>query len=189
MADKPKGKNSDLKVSNNGRQFISKHEGVRLTPYNDQAQNCTVGIGDLLHKGPCTDDELKTPITASTAQKKFDAKVTEAAGYVRKKVADQSLTQAQFDALTSFVYNVGVGNAQPVLSEANKGKLADVPGKMQNFHLVSIKDPKTGKVTYQTSQGLVTRREDEVGLFNTEPGPAAVAAPPAAPGVGVPQPK
>jgi GH24 family phage-related lysozyme (muramidase) len=160
--------NADLRLSERGKKVLAQHEGVKLTPYNDVADNCTVGVGILLHPGPCSPDELKTSITATTAQQQFEERANEAARYVRHYVKDQKLTQEQFDSLVSFVYNVGVGNARPVLSTANAGKLNEVGQQIQQYHFISKKDKKTGKVTHETCKGLVERRAAEAGAFAHE---------------------
>jgi hypothetical protein len=70
------------------------------------------------------------------------------------------LTQAQFDALTSFVYNVGVGKAAKTLEFANADAFDEAVQEMDQFVNVSTKD-KNGKVRVMKAAGLVSRRARE----------------------------
>lgn len=76
------------------------------------------------------------------------------------------LNQNQFDALTSFVYNCGVGALQKstLLAELNKGKYDAVPGQLARWN-------KAGGVVYR---GLVRRRAAEGALWSE---PVAAEAP------------
>jgi lysozyme len=78
------------------------------------------------------------------------------------------LTQNQFDALTSFVYNCGVGALQSstLLKVLNQGKYEQVPSQLMRW-------VNAGGKRYE---GLVRRRAAEGALF-AEPMPAAGALP------------
>ena len=113
-------------LSKAGIDHISKDEGFSAVPYNDIAGNCTVGIGILLSYNPCTEKQMKTKYDLASLNATFHNRLEEAQKYVRFYVRESQLTQDQFDALTSFVFNVGVGNARTVLSFANKGDFQNV---------------------------------------------------------------
>lgn len=98
-----------LHLSEPGAEFIGHFEGFVGHLYNDAANNATIGYGHLLHLGPITPRDLaawRGGITQPNAAKLLlkDAKGFEAAVHNRIHVR---LTQAQFDALVSFVYNCG----------------------------------------------------------------------------------
>jgi lysozyme len=159
-----KSLNSDLTVTKEGKAAISKDEGFRKYPYNDQAKHCTVGTGILLHKGQCTPEEMSKEYDPDELSKTFHKRLQEAERYVRHYVKDTALTQDQFDSLTSFVYNVGVGNAKEALSLANDGEHEDVATEMNKYVNVRVKD-KSGKKHLQKSSGLIIRRERESKPF------------------------
>lgn len=71
------------------------------------------------------------------------------------------LTQNQFDALCSFVYNVGEGTflRSTLLKYLNQGRYDVVPEQLKRFVNVT----KGGKKV--RSEGLVKRREKEAELF------------------------
>ena len=79
--------------------------------------------------------------------------------YINKYV-QVSLTQNQFDALVSWVYNLGAGNLQSstMLRVLNEGKYSEVPSQMKRWNKAG------GKVL----RGLVRRREAEADLFNDD---------------------
>lgn len=45
-------------VSADGKRFIARWEGCVLEPYNDVADNATIGIGHLIHDGPVTQADV-----------------------------------------------------------------------------------------------------------------------------------
>ncbi len=152
-------------TSTNGTSAITTDEGFSSHPYNDQAKHCTVGTGILIHKGPCTPAELKQTYDPNVLSKTFHSRLSEAEGYVVHYVSDQKLSQAEFDALTSFVFNVGIGNAKHILSLVNSGAKAEAATEMDKFVNVKTKDKK-GKVHVITSNGLIHRRTRESAPFH-----------------------
>jgi lysozyme len=77
--------------------------------YNDGGKNggnCTWGIGIKAHNGPCTPEELARTVTDADIEREFAKCLRDAEKAVDRKV-NVALTQAQFDALVSLVYNTG----------------------------------------------------------------------------------
>lgn len=147
-----------MNISPAGLKFIGApgHEGLRLTAYPDPGTGgapWTVGYG---HTGP----EVVPGYTV-TPEKALEDLQTDsdwAARAVTQEVM-VPLTQNQFDALCSFVFNEGLGNFQhsTLLRLLNDG---DYSGAAQQFGRWDI---AAGHVM----PGLVTRRADEKALFLT----------------------
>jgi len=169
MSEKLKKKsiNASMSISTEGNAAIAKDEGFSAYPYDDQAKHCTVGTGILLSKAPCTAEQKATKYDVNQLNSTYHARLNEAEGYVRHYVRETKLTQAQYDTLTSYVFNVGVGNAQQALSLANSGKHKDVANEMGQYINVTVKD-KNGKKHMQKSNGLINRRERETQPFQTK---------------------
>lgn len=83
--------------------FVAEQEGLRLEPYLCPGNECTQGYGHT--KGVTMESPT---ITVETAQRWLTEDLEEAAAIVRKHVT-VPLTQGQFDALTSFMFNIGPG--------------------------------------------------------------------------------
>jgi lysozyme len=104
---------SYLRASSRRRALSSspRFEGFVPTPYNDAAGHATIGYGHLIHLGPVTDADRKRwgRITRDQgiALLRKDAQV--AADAVYRLVRPRIMSQSRFDALVSFVFNVGVG--------------------------------------------------------------------------------
>lgn len=97
-----------MRLSTEGYAFIARHEGKRNQAYNDALSNCTVGVGHLLHEGPCTEAELMRRWTDAEVESLFREDVTRFEDAVNRSVT-VPLAQRQFDALVSFAFNWGVG--------------------------------------------------------------------------------
>lgn len=156
-----------MMLSDAGKAAIAKDEGFSAYPYDDQAKHCTVGTGILISMAPCTPKQKTMKYDPNKLSTSFNARILEAQRYVRHDVAKTALTQSQFDALTSFVFNVGVGNAKQVLSYADAGQFDNVANEMARFVNVKVKDSK-GKIHLQKSNGLITRRTRETAAFKEQ---------------------
>lgn len=148
---------------------IKGHEGFSLVAYPDPASPkakakragkphaglsgspWTVGWG---HTGPEVVEGYT--VTLAKAEEDLSSDLRTAEGYVNKLVKVK-LTQNQFDALVSFVYNVGGGNFQSstLLAKLNAG---DYAGAAEQFK-------RWNKAKGEVLAGLVTRREEERVLF------------------------
>jgi lysozyme len=158
-------------VSADGLNFIAEHEGIEYNLYNDPAGHCTIGIGHLVHKGNCdgtdpSEQEFLEGITKDQAQELLRADVAIAEQDVNSQVT-VPLTQAQFDALVSFAYNLGGSNLATMLRDSglNEGNYDAVPTELNRYVYGG------GEVL----PGLVTRRSDEGTLFQSEGNPEAVS--------------
>lgn len=134
---------------------IKEHEGLRLVAYLDSVGVWTIGYGDT---GP---DVVKgLVITKAEAEERLRKRLVEFEGYVNRAVKVK-LTQNQFDALVSLVYNIGPTNfnSSTLLRKLNAG---DYAGAADQF-LVWNKGRVGGKL--QVIDGLTNRRKKERQLF------------------------
>lgn len=143
------------RVSKNGIKLVTRHEGLKLTKYRDPVGIWTIGYGHKLLPG-----EMYEAITLEKAEQLLEQDLNIAADAVRRMVK-VPLNQNQFDALASFVFNLGSGNFQnsTLLRKLNKG---DYEGAAQEFKrwVYGTKKDKSVKLP-----GLIKRRADEEKLF------------------------
>jgi lysozyme len=92
-----------MKMSENGLKALSLREGVRLKAYKDTKGIWTIGVG---HTGPDIKEGLVW--TMDKVMEVFATDVQNFEDAVNKNVK-VALTGNQFDALVSFVFNVGAG--------------------------------------------------------------------------------
>lgn len=140
-----------MKISQSGIDKIKRHEALRLEPYQDEAGKWTIGYGHLLLPGEWFDriDEAKAEELL-----RQDLAIAEQA---IKKLVKVTLNQNQYDALVSFVFNVGVGNfsRSTLLKKINLG---DYAGAVAEF-------PRWKYAGGKESNILITRRKREQQLF------------------------
>jgi RHS repeat-associated protein len=106
-------------------------------PYNDSRGNCTVGIGQFLHNGPCTAADIANypnGEAAGTAMAVFGQQVNSAANDINSNVGD-SLNQGEFDALVSLDFNMGLSRLQThdVWGDVQSGNYDAVPGDITSL--------------------------------------------------------
>ena len=92
-----------MTTSELGKAEIKRHEGLRLTAYDDGAGNLTIGYGHLIRS------DMPNQISRDDAERLFLADLATAEAAVNRLV-QVPLTSAQFDALVSLVFNWGAGN-------------------------------------------------------------------------------
>lgn len=100
-----------MKTSHAGLQFIERWEGLLLTPYNDSAGNATIGVGHLIHTGPVTQADIQRyhGFTIADAYKLLAQDVHTAETEVNQLLGNTQVTQDQYNACISLVYNCGPG--------------------------------------------------------------------------------
>ncbi len=151
---------SKMDVSSNGLAFIRQQEGLRLNPYKDSAGNWTIGYGHKIVAGdPYYPVGQVTSISAAQAEQLFEQDVENiAAQYIRGYVL-VPLTQNQFDALCSLVYNIGPANfeASTLLRDLNSSDYAGAANEFNKWiYSGGIQDPV-----------LIQRRAAESQMFQT----------------------
>ena len=138
--------------------FVAAHEGLRLRAYQDDGGVWTLGFGhvDGVKAGDrCTRQEaliwLADDLRAARAK----------LSTVLRDDVIASLTDAQWTALLSFVFNLGAEKNWTLWKRLNAGQFDQAPAEMIRF--VNVGDRKV--------QGLVNRRADEIKLWSVdEPG-------------------
>lgn len=100
-----------LGFSAKGAAFVATFEGFVPTAYDDPGGNCTIGFGYLIHLGGCTatDRAHWGTISRSRGLTLLRSDAAYAASGIRARLAGTALSQGEFDALVSFVYNIGLG--------------------------------------------------------------------------------
>lgn len=146
-----------VKTSQAGIDFIKRHEGLRLTVYKDQAGLDTIGYGHLNVPGASYQQ-----ITAIQAEEILRRDLARGETAITKSVT-VPLSENEFDALSSFVFNVGPGAFQKstLLKKINAGDKAGAANEFTRW--VFITDPNTGQKV--VSNGLMKRRTAEKAVF------------------------
>lgn len=139
-----------MKISQEGISLIKKFEGCELEAYKCAAGVWTYGWGST--KGVKEGDK----ITQEEADKLLVEEMSEYEGYVNELVK-VDLKQNEFDALVSWVYNLGPNNlsSSTLLQRLNNKDWDDVTNQIKRWN----------KAGGEVKQGLVRRREAEALLF------------------------
>ncbi|NBW77384.1 MAG: lysozyme [Sphingomonadaceae bacterium] len=155
-------------ISDKAIEMIKHHEGVRQLPYRCPALLWTVGVGHVIDP-----NHIKVPLEQRkqlAIPEGWDRKLTmeevneilrrDLESFVRgvlRLCPNAAANQGHLDALTSFSFNVGLGNLQKstIRMKYNRG---DIEGAAEGF----LDWTKAGG---KILPGLVKRRNDERALF------------------------
>lgn len=142
-----------MKTSQKGLQFIAAWEGVELEVYIDAAGYPTIGVGHLIMDG----EDFSEGLTYDEAIDLFSTDIQVYENAVNRHVQVE-LDQHQFDALTSFCFNLGEGNfsRSTLLKRVNTKQFHDVPFQLSRWCRAG------GRVL----KGLARRREAEGRAFS-----------------------
>ncbi len=152
-----------MQMTEDGMALIRRFEGFRANAYRCPAGVWTIGYGHTSQAGPpavtpgmVVGEEEANRILAADVQRFADA--------VGPLLA-RAVSPAQFSALVSFAYNVGIPafRASSVLKAVNAGRFTQVPARLRLW----VKGG--GKVL----PGLERRRAAEAELFMSETPPQA----------------
>lgn len=141
-----------LSLSLGGAGAIVAHEGMRQSAYIDPVGIVTVCAG---HTKTAKMGQTKTAAQCAELLRQ-DTKQAEAA---IKRLVSVKLTQRQYDALTSFVFNVGEGNfaSSTLLKRMNAGRC----------NAAADEFAKWNKAGGRILEGLVRRRAYEADEFRS----------------------
>ena len=134
-----------MNISTRGLIEIISHEGICLDPYLDSVGVWTTGIGQT--KSDDIDPKKMGRLTLQQAIDLFKRKIVQYTSAV--DALGLTLTQYQYDALSSFCYNVGPGNLRSLCKNRS---LAQIGEAFSLYH----KPPE-----------IADRRNKEQALFRT----------------------
>lgn len=143
-----------MRTSKRGIRLIKSCEGLRLEPYLCSAGVATIGYGST---GPDISMSME-PITRQKAEMLLAMDIrTKSEKYLNLYIKVE-VNQHQYDALSSFCFNVGGGNfrSSTLLHKLNKGDFVGAANEFWKWRRAG------GKIL----PGLVKRRELEKKLFN-----------------------
>lgn len=150
-----------MRTSENGIELIKRFEGLELEAYQDIAGIWTIGYG---HTGEDVQPGMKISERDAEALLRSDLKSREQAVASAVK---KSLNQNEFDALVSFVYNVGAAafRGSTALKRLNRGDRVGAADALTWWNKATV-----GGVLREVL-GLTRRRAAERALFlaPTEP--------------------
>ena len=146
-------KKQTMKTSGEGVALIKKFEGCKLDAYQCSANVWTIGFGTtkgVKEGDACTQDEAETLLADDLF--KFEK--------IIHKQVKVPLKQNEFDALVSWVYNLGGGNLKEStllrrINDNTDSSRGDIPHQIKRWNRAG------GKVL----DGLIRRREAEALLW------------------------
>lgn len=147
-------------VSDYGRSFIKKYEGLSTSVYKDAGGLETIGYGHLITPAEKKSGGFKQGITQRQADHLFDDDIELVRINLNRLILDAGIanvSQGQFDALASFAFNLGIGRlAESTLWKKFKaGQYKDAADEFLKWVYVNKKKVR----------GLETRRKAERELF------------------------
>ena len=146
-----------MKISENGLNLIKKFEGLSLKPYLCSAGIPTIGFGNTFYENMKKVTLQDETITEERADSLFNFLVTTNFVNVVNRLVIVDINQNQFDALVSFVYNLGSGNFEKstLLKKVNQS----------DFIGASLEFEKWNRSSGKVLNGLTKRRLSEKELF------------------------
>jgi len=144
---------SELSVSENGLRHIANQEGCRLKPYQCSADRWTAGLGH-------TEGVIKgSNITLQQAAEYFVQDVSQAETVVKSQIT-QTPSQAEYDMMVSFVFNLGSGNfaSSTLLKKFNQG---DNVGACNEYLRWVFVNGKNCRLKQSDCPGIPKRRSKE----------------------------
>ena len=146
-----------MQIDKDGIELIKKFEAFRSHPYLDAVGIPTIGYGTIHYPDGRAVTIHDNPISEAYATTILEEEINKHyAPYVNHYI-QVPLTQAQFNALVSFAYNLGVYalKKSTLLKKLNSG---DYKGAAYEF-------PKWVRAGHKILPGLVDRRNQEAKLF------------------------
>tara|TARA_R110002012_G_scaffold283649_1_gene474115 strand:+ start:90 stop:533 length:444 start_codon:yes stop_codon:yes gene_type:complete len=139
-----------MNISQEGISLIKKFEGCELEAYQCAAGVWTIGYGST------KDVKEGDTLTQKEADNLLLHEMQEYEGYI-KELVKVPLKQNQFDALVSWVFNLGPANlkASTMLKFLNAG----------DYHLIPSQIKRWNKASGKVLEGLIRRREAEALMF------------------------
>lgn len=145
--------NRDRSISQGGIDLIKSFEGLRLQAYQDTVGIWTIGFGST--RGVRRGDQ----ITEQEAEQRLRDDLDAAETCIRSSLNMVRLTQHQFDALVSFVYNLGC-RAFRNSTMYRKLEMGDFDAAAEQFQYWT-------RAGVEHPTGLIRRRHAEAEWFRT----------------------
>ena len=143
---------------NKGIPLIKRFEGLKLKAYLCPAKLPTIGYGSTYYENG-SKVQLGDVITIDRADKLLFNTVAEFEKQV-DTVVTSSINDNQLGALTSFAFNVGMGNFR-------RSTLLRLVNANPNNPAIRTEFMKWTRANNQVLKGLVTRRQAEADLYFT----------------------
>lgn len=155
----PHPANEDLSVSEEGLELIAKHEAFVPTWYLDMVGVWTIGYGTTEAVPGVRREDVDGPISKEEGWDLLRRGLEVAKDCIHQAV-DAPLTQCQFEALCSFIYNVGCGAfiGSTLLEKLNA----------EEYHAAADELLRWVYADGERAPGLVKRRKAERHLFLNE---------------------
>jgi lysozyme len=148
-------------VSENGLNLVKKFEGLhKITEDGDvRAYRCPAGKWTIGY-GHTRGVKSGLRVSVDECEKMLMEDLHEAGNAVRSAVS-VPLSQHQYDALVSFVFNLGAGNfrSSTLLKKLNKGLYEEIPAQILRWNKARV----DGQLT--ELRGLTRRRTAEAALW------------------------
>lgn len=144
-----------MKVSDHGINLIKTFEQLRLKAYRDVAGHWTIGYGHLIQS-----NEHFISITPEQANELLEHDLAPVATALNSAVT-VPLTQCQFDALASLVFNIGISafKTSTLLKLLNAGNYSGAASQFLRW------DKATINGAFVEQLGLRRRRQLEEAIF------------------------
>ncbi len=148
-----------MRISQRGVNLIKKFEGFRAKPYLCSAGVATIGYGSTYYENGVRVKLTDPPIDRIWAEQLLRNVLVH---YEREvdAVTTDLITQNQFDALTSFTYNVGITNFR-------KSTLLKLINSNYRDPKIRTQFLRWDKAGGRVIEGLKKRREIEANLYFT----------------------
>jgi lysozyme len=151
-------------VSQEGIDLVKRFEGLHKLKDDGMvhAYRCPAGKWTISW-GHCKGVRSGMKVTMAQSEQ-FLSDDLEEHGKIVKKYVNVPLTQSQYDALTSFVFNLGGGNfrSSTLLKKLNMGDYDAVPEQIMRWNKARV----DGKLT--PLRGLTRRRAAEAAIFSKD---------------------
>lgn len=145
-----------MHISDNGLDLIKRFEGFRSAPYLDPVGIPTIGYGATYYPGGRRVRMTDTPISEPFASDMLRHQVTTYGDGI-DRYAQVPLAQYQFDALTSWAYNVGLESART----STLMKLLN----LHDYQGAADQLPRWNRAGGRVLPGLTRRRAAERAMF------------------------
>lgn len=146
-----------MKISNRGINLLKKHEGFRNHPYKDVGGLPTIGYGNTYYLDGSKVKMTDPPLTRAQGEELLREVLREFEEAVNRLVTSK-IRQNQYDALVSFVYNVGIFSLQ-------KSTLLKRVNADPDDSDIQYQFSRWCKVNGVPNRGLKRRRNEESWLY------------------------